>query len=557
MPTFAELRSKAAKMADATGSKIVNTKDRMKSQPSKNINWDADIRSKPPPPPKPPKPLPPPSRTSSASSASTVATSQAERTKPPVPVRRAGSSASAAPSLGRSVSQASHSSSTSLNASLGPPPTVRRETRPDSVSPPPAYPSSSSLPRIQEPQAEEDADIDRFDWANLSPEDKQIFFSWLDEFFARYLHVSVPPRTADTVQHVKVTPGGRTPSPMTGPPQVQRTSRPKTPPRPMFGSPSTAGPAAFAMTYPPPTEHGSAGADLAHYFSPHTHWSSAWYTDGDRMAPPLKGNGHMAYAGGWESNGTTQTISGGVLFSDLSMCWYSVSWPQTAPPTHDANDSRIVHRSARYLPRPSPWSREQLIDAHETYGETVAGFAESFEDGGQPCARGECWDLANEALKYFEQYDYVPKPVPSVSRTHGHLIYEGKASEKGKTQMGRWRGGDDRVRRGDIVEWRSARVGTGPLSWAMLGNPDHTAVIVSDMVPKTSVADGMAVRPAEMGTLEVIEQSLGKPPKRARYDLSQFQEGEVWIYRPVGLEAYVGTLLGAKCPEGVNALSVV
>ncbi|KAI0696393.1 hypothetical protein C8T65DRAFT_814378 [Cerioporus squamosus] len=557
MPTFAELRNKAAKMADATGSKITNTKDRMQSQPSKKINWDPDhVKPKPPPPPKPPMPPPPPSRTSSGSSISTKATSQANKVKPPVPVRRAGSSASAASSLTRPVSQASHSSSTSLGVPPGPPPIIRRETRPDSVSPPPAYPSSASLPRITEPQADE-ADIDRIDWANLSPEDKQTFFSWLDEFFARYLHVAIPPRTtADTVQHVKVPPGARTPSPMTGQPQVSRTSRPKTPPRPATGGPSAADPAAFTMSYPPPTEHGSAGADLAHYFSPHTHWPSAWYTDGDRMAPPLKGNGHMTYAGWWESNGTTQTVSGGVLFSDLSMCWYSVSWPQTAPPNHDANDSRTVRRSARYLPPPSPWPREQLIDAHETYGETIAGFAESFEDGGQPCARGECWDLANEALKYFEQYDYVPKPVPSTSRTHGHLIYEGKATDKGETQMGRWRGGDDRVRRGDIVEWRSARVGTGPLSWAMLGNPDHTAVIVSDMVPKTGVADGVMVRPAKMGTLEVIEQSLGKPPRRARYDLSQFQEGEVWIYRPVGLEAYVGTLLGPTCPEGLNALSV-
>ncbi|RPD76971.1 hypothetical protein L226DRAFT_483206 [Lentinus tigrinus ALCF2SS1-7] len=556
MPTFAELRNKAAKMADATGSKITSTRDRMQSQPSKKINWDPDhVKPKPPPPPKPPKPLPPPSRTSSTSSASTVATSQV---KPPVPLRRAGSSASPTPSLTRSISQASHSSSTSLTPPLGPPPVIRRDTRPDSVSPPPpAFRSTPSLPRIAEPQAEE-ADIDRIDWANLSPEDKQIFFSWLDEFFAGYLHVPVPPRTtADTVKNVKVPPGGHTPPPMTGPPQISTGSRPKTPPRPKFGGPSSSDPAAFTMSYPPPTEHGSAGADLAHYFSPHTHWSSAWYADGDRVPPPLKGNGHIAYAGGWESDGRTQTVSGGVLFSDLSMCWYSVSWPQHALSTHNANDTRTVQRRAQYLPCPLPWPRERLVDAHETYGETIAGFAESFEGGDQPCARGECWDLAHEALKYFEQYDYVPKPIQSISRTHGHLIYEGRASDKGRTQLGRWRGGDDRVRRGDIVEWRSARVGTGPLSWSMLGNPDHTAVIVSDMVPRTSVADGMMVRPAEMGTLEVIEQSLGTPPKRARYDLSQFQEGEVWIYRPVGMEAYVGcSQVAPKCPEGMNALSV-
>ena len=30
-------------------------------------------------------------------------------------------------------------------------------------------------------------DVEEIDWANLSAEDKQAFFAWLDEFFARYL----------------------------------------------------------------------------------------------------------------------------------------------------------------------------------------------------------------------------------------------------------------------------------------------------------------------------------------------------------------------------------
>ncbi|EJF59223.1 hypothetical protein DICSQDRAFT_138681 [Dichomitus squalens LYAD-421 SS1] len=336
---------------------------------------------------------------------------------------------------------------------------------------------------------------------------------------------------------------------MTGPPSVPRSSRPQTPPRP--GSDSGA-----LTSYPPPTEHGSAAADLAHYFSSSAHWPSAWYASDDTRPPPLRNNGQTMWTGRWRSDGSTKTVEGSVIFSDLSMCWYSVTWPQNAPPTHDANDARTVSRTARYLPRPNPWTKEQLVDAHETYGETIAGYAESYEGTGVPCARGECWDLANEAIKYFEQYDYVPKPVPSISRTHGHLIFEGKASEKGRNQAGRWRGGDDRVRRGDIIEWRSARVGMGPHGWSTLGNPEHTAVIVSDCVPRTSVADGKAVRPAEVGVIEVVEQSVGSPPARKSYDLANFEEGEVWIYRPVGMEAYVGALLTPTCPEGVDALSL-
>ncbi|KAI0370924.1 hypothetical protein BV20DRAFT_966009 [Pilatotrama ljubarskyi] len=568
MPTLADLRNKAVKAKEASLSTLSNTRDRMSSQPSKNIDWNANIKSKPPPPPKPAfKPPPPPSRTSA--DASSASTSQVKPPVPPVPLRRAGSSATS--SVARSPSSVSPSppprppprslnsaASSSVSPSPppsvtgdlppGPPPPIRRETRPDRLSAAPQShaPPPPPLRKIRESEA----DIERIDWANLSPEDKQVFFSWLDEFFSRYLGVPIPPRsTTATVEDVKVPPGWHTPSPRPSVP-----SRPSIPPRSPHPASSSV---ELVMSYPPPCEHGSLAEDLAHYFSPLTHWSSAWYaSEKSFLAPPIEGNGQLTWTASSSYNGYTKTLYVGVLFVDLSMCFYSVSWPQNAPPTHDPNDARAVQRSAQYLPCPTPWDRARLVEAHETYGETVASFAESYEGTGQPCARGECWDLANEALKSFEQYDWVPKPVPSVCRTHGHLMYEGKAADKGRTQAGRWRGGDDRVRRGDIVEWRTARVGKGPYSWAMLGNPDHTAVIVSEMVPRVAVADGMSVPPRELGTLEVIEQSLGKPPTRATYDLSNLEEGEVWIYRPVGMEAYVGTMLVAQCPEGVNALSI-
>ncbi|KAI0772468.1 hypothetical protein BD413DRAFT_545777 [Trametes elegans] len=566
MPTFAELRAKAAKATDAGVSKLSNTRERMTSQPSKKIDWNAEIKPKPAPPPPPVyRPPPPPSRTGSRTDSSASGVS-GKSLAPPVPLRKTGSPAatsltrsasttsqeslappvplrktspSAAPSLARSSSAASQASSvsptppprppprlvnsqaSSLSPSpapstsslpAGPPPPIRRETRPDHAS----APSQDNLrpPPPVRRQHRDEADVDRIDWANLSSEDKQVFFSWLDEFFSRHLGVPIPPRsTAGTVSHIKAPAGGHVPS-----------VRPDT--------------ASDSITsYPPRAEHGSLAEDLAHYFSPSTHWPSAWYTsDTDLLAPPLKGNSKLAWTASWSSDGRTKTLFAGVLFCDLSMCFYS--------------------RAARFLPRPAPWDRARLLDAHETYGETVAGFAESFEGTGRACARGECWDLANEALRSFEQYDWVPKPVPSIARTHGHLLYEGRAADKARTQRGRWRGGDDRVRRGDIVEWRQARVGQGRNGWSVLGDPDHTAVIVSEMTPRATVADGLEVPPRDLGTLEVIEQSLGKPPARATYDLSNLEEGEVWIYRPVGMEAYVGSLLVPQCPEGVHAQSV-
>lgn len=309
----------------------------------------------------------------------------------------------------------------------------------------------------------------------------------------------------------------------------------------------------FTLSFPPPTMHGSAAADLAHFFSPSTHWDSAWYLDSD-LPPPLQRDAPPSYTASWEMRGTTKTTYGGVLFSDLSICWYSVQFSTSGH--DDPNDSRTVKRTAKYLPRPAAKDGATLLEASETYGETVAAFGESFEGTGQYCARGECWDLAAEALKYFDQYDYVPKPVPSLSRTHGHLIFEGKAARKGAEQVGRWRGGDTQVRRGDIVEWRNVRIGMPAGGYAVLGSPDHTAIIVSDAVPQVSVSDGASLSPSQLGSLVVIEQSVGKPPVRATYDLSRLEEGEVWIYRPIGMMVYLGVVLEPRCPENVNVLSV-
>lgn len=317
------------------------------------------------------------------------------------------------------------------------------------------------------------------------------------------------------------------------------------------------------MSYPPPTQHGSSALDLAYYFSPSTYWDSDWYaTDNPWFAPPLKDRkdtrraGYIEHSG--DASGISRIVFGGVLFADLSACWYSVTFPHNTPT--DPNDTRTVKRVAHYLPRPAAMDREALLEAHETYGETIAAFAEGFVDSGEYCARGECWDLANQALEYCSQFDYVPKPVQSTYRTHGHLIFEGKALGKGR-QYGRWRGGDDRVRRGDIVEWRSVAVSM-KMDWGVgtgkLGNPDHTAVIVNDMVPSVQVVDGQSVTPGELGILDVVEQSVSTniKPKRSTYLLSGLEAGEMWIYRPVSMMAYVGCMVEAKVPEGVNAQTI-
>jgi hypothetical protein len=114
---------------------------------------------------------------------------------------------------------------------------------------------------------------------------------------------------------------------------------------------------------------------------------------------------------------------------------------------------------------------------------------------------------------------------------------------------GRWRGGDNRIRRGDIVEWRKVRIGL-PGGFATLGDPDHTAIIIADAVPRRSPSDGELMSPADFGSITVVEQSQGKLPERTDYDLKCLQEGEMWVYRPISMQTYLGVAeLTAEAPD--------
>lgn len=179
--------------------------------------WDP-YSGAPPPPPPPPKSLvnqntkpaflPPPSRTSSigSRSLSTSSTSTAS-SAPPLPSRDLSSSTPPLPSRGLSsapppppprakvvapVPPAIHLSSSQPNPPItnAPPPPIVRSTRPDLhsrpiISQPPTPPSETEI-----------------DWSNLSPEDKHIFFGWLDEFFANFTPPG--PRDAAVAHHPPV-----------------------------------------------------------------------------------------------------------------------------------------------------------------------------------------------------------------------------------------------------------------------------------------------------------------------------------------------------------------
>lgn len=178
----------------------------------KKTNWDP-YSGDPPPPPPPPRSLvnkstkptlaplpPPPRRTSSVASsspASAVALSNSISPPPPLPSRgpnsapppqlppRSSKGPAPPPPPPRSFPSTNHNKPSPPPGppvskpapAAGPPPPIVRSTRPNwqtgQATPPTIAPVENDI-----------------DWANLSPEDKEVFFSWLDEFFANFR----PPR---------------------------------------------------------------------------------------------------------------------------------------------------------------------------------------------------------------------------------------------------------------------------------------------------------------------------------------------------------------------------
>jgi len=66
-----------------------------------------------------------------------------------------------------------------------------------SALPPPPRRFSSGYPPNHKRTDSRNDPSDRIDWANLSGEDKEEFFLWLDEFFSRFLNVKLGPRNSN------------------------------------------------------------------------------------------------------------------------------------------------------------------------------------------------------------------------------------------------------------------------------------------------------------------------------------------------------------------------
>ncbi|EJD04766.1 uncharacterized protein FOMMEDRAFT_153856 [Fomitiporia mediterranea MF3/22] len=558
----ATIKDKAVSAKNATVTKVQNTRDRHSSMPMAKTRFAEagyvpDARKAPPPPPPPMRSHVSGQRFGRTSGDGTEDVGATESAPPPVvrntkPVMNTNtlsspSESSLPPALDRTQSVLERAKA------------FGAEARPAISSQPQSWKRSRPTPK-----ADVSTEIASIDWANLSPTDKQVFFEWLDEFFARYLQRAAEVTSPGKTEKKEVGRVGEHVEPPPAPPVSKATvvSGAKLGPPPTIRSwskPSidtvSQSQSEFTPSYPPSTVHGSQALDLADYFHPSTQWDTAWYAGPNAIPPPLQTNLYRLYKAQMVSRGDTKSIQFAILFNDLSAAWVSVSF--------SVSTSRVTERSAKYLPVPPALPQELLVQANEMYGESIASYAESYLGSGQFCARGECWDLANEALKFFASDPSIPPPVPSLGRTHGHLIFAGRAYPGG-IQVGRWRGGDDRIRRGDIVEWRSVRrigiVGGPPGAYGMLGDPEHTAVISRDATPSPSahLYDGASIEPRVFRELEVVEQSRNfNPPEPVKkcYDLERFEEGEVWIYRPISLEVYLG-FGELECEAPLTALSI-
>ncbi|PLW10360.1 hypothetical protein PCANC_16405 [Puccinia coronata f. sp. avenae] len=279
---------------------------------------------------------------------------------------------------------------------------------------------------------------------------------------------------------------------------------------------------------------------IARYFKTYRQWTSAadhWFLTDDPVPTPMQGADDVKRVSCWSQTGNERTQMNYVLFPDLSQLWTEVRFDvsRTGAPRHAA---------ARFRPPPGQMDHRTLVGSAETYGPQLVAFAEKAERSRRHVARGECWDMANEALKAFPAaLPHPPAPLTSISRTHGIMLYYGRATGSG-SGYGSWKQPSDlgAIRPGDIIEWRLVACETvNPTLSFTLGDPDHTAIIVdaSGCTVSTSRSPD-ACPPTLLGLITVVEQSLKQLPIRRTYNLATISRGEVWIYRPMAEHLLLG-----------------
>ena len=269
------------------------------------------------------------------------------------------------------------------------------------------------------------------------------------------------------------------------PPSAPLSTRPQST-RPQSTQPRQshlANPSLYTPSYPPPQPYSSSALTLSHCILEKP-FSSPWFTDtSSPLPPPLESRTDHQSSFSWQQRNSSKQFIGMTVFGDCSVAWYRISWDVSLESNIPLLLQRIK-REARYRPKPSPWDGEKLYEAHEIYGPRLSEYAQQAVTDGAPIGRGECWDLAHEGLLTIAKEVFQSlRPWNSIGRTHGHLIFWANAGDK---ENGKWYGGDQYAREGDVIEWRKVRiseVGAGAGSYSMLGDPDVSYLSSSRAIP--------------------------------------------------------------------------
>ena len=274
---------------------------------------------------------------------------------------------------------------------------------------------------------------------------------------------------------------------------------------------------------------------------------SQWFVKGQFPPRTIPTKSYIT-GSGWSSSGSRKShwLVAHMRFADLSSTKIRVTWDSSSP-------EYTVKAEQRHTPPPPPMGRRELESCRKRYAkffrpimicsfstsvcrltdilrysEAIASWCES--QMGLKVGNGECWTLADEALKAIaatcKAHNQEPC-MPSQSLIHGHVLYTYIPSQ---SHLPVPAGGipESGVARGDIVQILKARFESRNGGWQTAGDPDHTAVV-------TGVeADG---------TVSVVQQNVGgkKAVMRGTYNMAEMVSGEVRIFRAVGV-SWLGEL---------------
>lgn len=244
-------------------------------------------------------------------------------------------------------------------------------------------------------------------------------------------------------------------------------------------------------------------------------WYAAIFGGTIELPPVLEGRSDLTYGVQSEirSSGADGRVWATVIINitfipDLSRSEIRVTCEKSRP--RESLD--IVQR---HFARPPLLSKSELINAHERYGAAVVAFCQAHM--GQCVGRGECWDLADHALK-----SLPPEAMRSRGKVHGHIVFEHIAGHGAPV----W-GADATLRPGDVLQFDACRFEERDPSTRRVtrtiscGAPDHTSIV-------TAYA-------TDSGCVDLLEQNSGgrRFVTTGRLALHALVSGSVRAYRPI------------------------